>query len=74
MAEQGRLNIADPLLAAGQLAGLILWVPVNQALLCGHNPSRGTKSIATWTSGCAHSWTSTPGKIRVEEDRNENAR
>jgi TetR/AcrR family transcriptional repressor of mexJK operon len=35
LAARGRLNIADPALAAGQFAGMVLWVPVNQALLCG---------------------------------------
>jgi TetR/AcrR family transcriptional repressor of mexJK operon len=35
LAERGQLNIPDPLLAAGQFAGLVLWIPVNQALLCG---------------------------------------
>jgi TetR/AcrR family transcriptional repressor of mexJK operon len=36
MARRGQLSIADPLLAAGQFAGLVLWVPANKAMLCGH--------------------------------------
>jgi TetR/AcrR family transcriptional regulator, mexJK operon transcriptional repressor len=35
LAERGRLAVPDPQLAAGQFAGMVLWVPVNQALLCG---------------------------------------
>jgi TetR/AcrR family transcriptional repressor of mexJK operon len=35
LAERGLLNVPDPLLAAGQFAGIVLWVPVNQALFCG---------------------------------------
>ncbi|WP_165436345.1 TetR/AcrR family transcriptional regulator [Amycolatopsis suaedae] len=35
MADRGRLDVADPHFAAGQFAGLVLWVPVHQALLCG---------------------------------------
>jgi TetR/AcrR family transcriptional repressor of mexJK operon len=35
LSERGQVNVPDPLLAAGQFAGLVLWVPVNQALFCG---------------------------------------
>ena len=35
LADHGRLTVPDPLLAAGQFARMVLWVPVNQALLCG---------------------------------------
>ena len=35
LAGRGQLNVPDPLLAAGLFAGTVLWVPVNQALLCG---------------------------------------
>lgn len=35
MAERGWLRVPEPALAAGQFAGLVLWVPVTQALMCG---------------------------------------
>lgn len=35
LAERGSLTIPDPRTAAGQFAGLVLWIPLNQALLCG---------------------------------------
>lgn len=35
LAERGRLSLPDPEVAAGQFAGMVLWVPVNQAMLCG---------------------------------------
>ncbi|MEU6482608.1 TetR/AcrR family transcriptional regulator [Streptomyces sp. NPDC046887] len=35
LAEQGLLRIDDPMLAADHFAGLLLWIPVNQAMFTG---------------------------------------
>jgi TetR/AcrR family transcriptional repressor of mexJK operon len=35
LAKRGHLRLEDPLLAAQQFAGMILWVPVNRAMFCG---------------------------------------
>jgi TetR/AcrR family transcriptional repressor of mexJK operon len=38
LAEHGKLRLDDPLLAANHFAGLLLWIPVNQAMFSGSNP------------------------------------
>src|SRR5258708_5425973 len=38
LAEHGKLQLDDPLLAANHFAGLLLWIPVNQAMFSGSNP------------------------------------
>jgi TetR/AcrR family transcriptional repressor of mexJK operon len=35
LVQKGQLRMDDPILAAHQFAGLILWVPVNKVMFCG---------------------------------------
>jgi len=35
LTEQGHLAVNDPVIAANHFAGLLLWIPVNQAMFCG---------------------------------------
>lgn len=35
LTERGQLRLDDPILAANHFAGLVLWVPVNQAMFYG---------------------------------------
>jgi TetR/AcrR family transcriptional regulator, mexJK operon transcriptional repressor len=36
LADRGLLRLDDPQLAADHLAGLVLWIPVNRVMFCGH--------------------------------------
>jgi len=35
LADQGRLQLDDPMLAAQHFAGLLLWIPMNRVMFCG---------------------------------------
>ena len=35
LADDGKLNMDDPLLAANHFAGLLLWIPINRAMFAG---------------------------------------
>ena len=35
LAERGLLRVDDPMIAANQLMGMILWIPVNRVMFCG---------------------------------------
>jgi TetR/AcrR family transcriptional regulator, mexJK operon transcriptional repressor len=35
LADRGHLGVEEPMLAAQQFAGMVLWVPVNKAMFCG---------------------------------------
>jgi TetR/AcrR family transcriptional repressor of mexJK operon len=37
LAERRLLEIKDPLLAANHFAGMLLWIPVNEAMFTGNN-------------------------------------
>ncbi|KAA2261484.1 TetR/AcrR family transcriptional regulator [Solihabitans fulvus] len=45
LARAGHLTVPDPLLAAHQFAGLILWVPVNQMMFCGEDSRLGAADL-----------------------------
>jgi TetR/AcrR family transcriptional repressor of mexJK operon len=37
LAERGLLRVEDPTIAANQLMGMILWIPVNRVMFCGED-------------------------------------
>jgi TetR/AcrR family transcriptional regulator, mexJK operon transcriptional repressor len=53
LASRGLLRLEDPLLAAQQFAGMVLWVPVNRAMLCGDTPPLTAAEIDRYASAGA---------------------
>ena len=53
-AQQGRLRIEDPMVAANHLAGLVLWLPVNRIMMTGRLDSGSAQELdAAVTAGAA---------------------
>jgi TetR/AcrR family transcriptional regulator, mexJK operon transcriptional repressor len=45
LAERGLLRVDDPTIAANQLMGMILWIPVNRVMFCGDDERFSDKEL-----------------------------
>lgn len=50
LADDGRLVVDDPLLAANHFVGLLLWIPVNRAMFCGLDETGGARDPASYAT------------------------
>lgn len=50
LADEGRLVVDDPLLAANHFVGLLLWIPVNRAMFCGLDETGGARDPAAYAT------------------------
>lgn len=62
LAERGLLRLEDPLLAAQQFAGMILWVPVNRVMFCGEDAALPPAEIDRQASAGAHAFLAAYGR------------
>ena len=64
LAERGQLHLDDPLLAAQQFAGMILWVPVNRAMFCGEEAALPAAEVERYAAAGAHAFLAAHGHRR----------
>jgi TetR/AcrR family transcriptional regulator, mexJK operon transcriptional repressor len=56
LAERGQLHLDDPVLAAQQFAGMILWVPVNRVMFCGEDAGLPAAEVERYAAAGAHAF------------------
>jgi TetR/AcrR family transcriptional repressor of mexJK operon len=64
LAERGLLHLDDPLLAAQQFAGMILWVPVNRVMFCGEDAALPAADVERYAAAGAHAFLAAHGRRR----------
>jgi TetR/AcrR family transcriptional regulator, mexJK operon transcriptional repressor len=62
LAERGRLRLDDPLLAAQQFAGMLLWVPVHRVLFCGEDAALPAAEVERYAAAGAHAFLAAYGR------------
>jgi TetR/AcrR family transcriptional repressor of mexJK operon len=56
LAERGQLRLSDPLLAAHHFVGLLLWIPVNQAMFSGSQHSSSKAELERYAGTAVHAF------------------
>jgi TetR/AcrR family transcriptional repressor of mexJK operon len=56
LAERGLLRLEDPMLAAEQFAGMILWVPVNRVMFCGEEAALAPAEVDRYADAGARAF------------------
>lgn len=62
LADRGLLRVEDPMLAAQQFAGMVLWVPVNKAMFCGDDAALPPAEIDRYANAGARAFLSASGR------------
>jgi hypothetical protein len=65
----GPLRLDDPLLAAQQVAGMILWVPVNRVMFCGEDAALPAADVERCAAAGAHAFLAAYGRHRSPRAR-----
>jgi TetR/AcrR family transcriptional regulator, mexJK operon transcriptional repressor len=63
-AERGLLRLDDPLLAAQQFAGMILWVPVHRVMFCGEGAALPAADVERYAAAGARAFLAAHGRPR----------
>jgi TetR/AcrR family transcriptional repressor of mexJK operon len=69
LADRGLLRVEDPVLAAQQLAGMVLWVPVNKAMFCGDEAALPPAEIDRYATAGARAFLTAYGPDRAARRR-----
>jgi TetR/AcrR family transcriptional repressor of mexJK operon len=64
LAKQGLLKVDDPVLAAHHFVGLVLWIPMNQAMFTGDYEPKAEADIARYADSAARAFLTGYGPAR----------
>ena len=67
--DRGVLRLDDPLLAAQQFAGMILWVPVNASCSAARTPRSPAADVERYAAAGAHAFLAAYGRHRPSGTR-----
>ena len=62
LAERGLLHLEDPMLAAQQFAGMVLWVPVNRVMFCGEEAALTPAEVDRYADASARAFLAAYGQ------------
>jgi TetR/AcrR family transcriptional repressor of mexJK operon len=62
LAKRGLLRLEDPLLAAQQFAGMVLWVPVNRVMFCGEEAALAPAEVDRYADAGVHAFLAAYGQ------------
>jgi TetR/AcrR family transcriptional repressor of mexJK operon len=74
LSEQQLLRLEDPLLAANHFVGLLLWIPVNQAMFTGNDHYRTKAALDHYADAAVRAFLGAYGVVSVAPKRSSRRR